>query len=337
MQPSRRPDYTTTLRKRLEDMHTRVTDLLAIRYPIVQGGLQHLALPELCAAVSNAGALGQLTAAAFPTPDALRDAIELTRSLTQYPFGINFAIGTRPLANHLNAALEAGIRVFSFTGGNPEFFFQQLRGRDVCTLVLVAAVRQARKAEELGASAVIAVGFEGGGHIGRDDVGTMVLVPRVVDAVGIPVLASGGIGDARGLVAALGLGAEGIEMGTRFVATQECPAHPAYQDALCRASETDTMIIERSIRRPSRTLKGPWSERILELERQGATLEGLLPLISGDVNYRAAREGDLEHGFVWAGQVVGLIDDLPTVAELIQRMVDGAETIRGRLDELLTK
>ncbi len=316
-------------------MRTRITDLLGVRYPIVQGGLQHLALPELCAAVSNAGALGQLTAAAFPTPDALKEAIDQTRSLTTKPFGVNFSIGFRPLGNHLTAALDAGIRICSFTGGNPEFFLQQTRGRDICTMVLVAGVRQARKAEELGASAVIAVGFEGGGHIGRDDIGTMVLVPRVVDSVGIPVLASGGIGDGRGLAAALALGAEGIEMGTRFVATRESPAHPAYKDALVQALETDTVVIERTIGRPARVLKGPWADRILELERRGATLEGLLPLISGDVNFRAAREGNLEQGMAWAGQVTGMIEDLPTVSELIQRVVEGAEKAASRVAGML--
>lgn len=316
-------------------MHTRVTDLLGVRYPIVQGGLQHLALPGLCAAVCNAGALGQITAAAFPSPSALRDAIDETRSLTSRPFGVNFAIGMRPLTDHLTAALEANVRVFSFTGGNPEFFLQQIRSRDVCSLVLTAAVRQARKAEELGASAVIAVGVEGGGHIGRDDVGTMVLVPRIVDSVRIPVLASGGIGDARGFVAALALGAEGIEMGTRFVATRECLAHPSYKDALCRAAENETVVIERTIGRPGRTLPSPWVEQILDLERQGATIEGLLPLIGSEVNRRAAVEGDLDHGFVWAGQVAGMIQDLPSVEELIERMVKGADEVQARLGTMI--
>ncbi|MHB0868084.1 MAG: NAD(P)H-dependent flavin oxidoreductase [Chloroflexota bacterium] len=316
-------------------MHTRVTDLLGIRYPIVQGGLQHLALPELCAAVSEAGALGQLTAAAFPTPTELREAIDQTCSLTHQPFGVNFAIGFRPLADHLTAALEAGVRVFSFTGGNPEPFFSQLRGHDVCTMVLVAAVRQAQKAEDLGASTVIAVGFEGGGHIGRDDVGTLVLIPRVVDSVKIPVLASGGIGDARGLVAALALGAEGVEMGTRFVATRECLAHPTYKRALVEASETGTVVIERTIGRPGRVLQGSWAERILEMERRGATMEELLPLIGGEVNRRAARDGELDRGFAWAGQVAGLVNDVPPVGELIRRMVEEAAEIERRLGSVL--
>lgn len=302
-------------------MRTRLTDLLGIRVPIVQGGLQHLALPRLCAAVSNAGGLGQLTAAAFRSPVGLIAAIEETRSLTKHPFGVNVAMGLRPLEEHVDSALEAGVRVFSFTGGNPEPYLRRLAGREVFTLVLVAAVRQARKAEELGASVVIAVGAEGGGHIGRDDVGTMVLVPRVVDSVGIPVLASGGIGDGRGLAAALALGAEGIEMGTRFVATQECQAHPAYKEALVEAGETGTVVMERSIGRPGRVLKGAWPTQILEAEAAGAPLEEILPLISGEVNRRAARKGRLEEGFVWAGQVAGLIQDIPTVAELIERMV----------------
>ena len=313
-------------------MKTRVADLLGISYPIIQGGLQHLALPELCAAVSNAGALGQITAAAFETPADFRDAIERTRSLTGKPFGANFAIGLRSLGDHLTAAIDAGIDIYTFTGGNPEPFLQRLSSRDVRTLVLVAAPRQAQKAESLGVDAVIAVGFEGGGHIGRDDIGTMVLVPRIVDSVRIPVLASGGIGDARGLAAALALGAEGIEMGTRFVATQESPAHPAYKQALVDARETDTTIIERTIGRPGRVLQGPWAEMILAMEREGVTIETLLPYISGGVNRRGAREGQLEESYVWSGQVAGLIDDIPPVAELIQRMVVGAEEIAGRLN-----
>lgn len=316
-------------------MHTRVTDLLGVRYPIIQGGLQHLALPGLCAAVSEAGALGQLTATTFPTPADLLEAIEQTRSLTRQPFGVNFAVGRRPLADHLTAALEAGIRIFSFTGGNPAPLFDQLRGHDACTMVLVAAVRQAQKAESLGASAVIAVGHEGGGHIGRDDVGTMVLVPRVVDSVKIPVVASGGIGDARGLVAALALGAEGIEMGTRFVATQECPAHSAYKQSLIESQETGTVVIKRTIGQPARALQGPWAARILDMEQRGATAEELLPLINGEVNRRAARDGDLEHGFTWAGQVTGLIQSAPPAGELIRRMAEEASEILARVKRVI--
>lgn len=305
-------------------MRTRLTELLGIRYPIVQGGLAHLAFAGLAAAVSNAGGLGQITAASFATPEDLRAEIQRARRLTDKPFGVNFAIGHRPLDDLLDVALDENVAVITVTGGNPEPLFRRMAGHPARKLVLVAGVRQAQKCEELGADAVIAVGYEGGGHLGRDDVGTIVLLPRVATAVSIPVVASGGIGDGRGLAAALALGAEGIEMGTRFVATRECVAHPAYKEALVRARETDTAIIERSIGRPARVLRGPAADRVLSAEARGAGIEELLPLISGEVNRRAAIEGDLDAGFVWAGQVVGLIDDVPTVAELVERIVTDA-------------
>lgn len=312
-------------------LQTRFTELLQIERPIVQGGLQHLAFGKLAAAVSNAGGLGQITVAAFPNPAALKEEIALCRSLTDKPFALNFALGHRPMNDMLDAALEAGVRHFSFTAGNPEGMIKQIRDSgvegEVRILVLVAGIRAAQKAESLGAHTVIAVGYEGGGHLGRDDIGTLVLVPRIVDAVKIPVLASGGIGDARGLAAALTLGAEGIEMGTRFVATQECIAHQSYKEALVSARETDTMIIERSIGRTARILKGPTGDEIVALEATNPPIEKLLPYISGEVNKHGAVEGDLEKGFVWAGQVAGLIDDIPTVQELLDRMVNGAEEI----------
>lgn len=311
-------------------MRTRVTELLGIRYPIIQGGLAHLAFAELAAAVSNAGGLGQITAATLGGPDALRAEIRRCRELTDKPFGVNFAIGHTPLDDLVKIAVEEGIEIVSVTGGNPEPIFRQLPDR-VLKLVLVASVRQAQKAEALGAAAVIAVGTEGGGHLGRDDITTMVLTPLVVDAVRIPVVASGGIADGRGLVAALALGAEGIEMGTRFVATQECAAHPAYKQALVAARETDTVVIERSRGTPGRALRGPHTDVILAAEARGATFEELFPLISGKANRRAALEGDMDNGFVWAGQAVGLIRDVPKVAELIQRMVTEAEQVVERL------
>jgi len=316
-------------------LQTRFTEIFKVARPIVQGGLQHLAYGRLAAAVSNAGGLGQITAAAFPTPELLQAEIRLCQSLTSQPFALNFALGHFPMNHLLDAALEAGVRYVSFTAGNPEGMIKQIRDRglesEVKILVLVAGIRAALKAESLGVHTVIAVGFEGGGHLGRDDIGTLVLVPRIVDAVKIPVLASGGIGDARGLAAALTLGAEGIEMGTRFVATQECIAHQHYKDALVTASETDTIIIERSIGRPGRTLKGPMADEIIALESTNPPIEKLLPYISGQVNKQAAVEGELEKGFVWAGQVAGLINDIPTVQELLDRMTEGAEEILTRL------
>lgn len=314
-------------------MMTRITGLLGISYPILQGGLQHLAVPGLCAAVSNAGGLGQLSAAVYRKAEEFAEAIQETRALTERPFGVNVVIGTRPLEDHLAAAIDARVPVYTFTGGNPGPFLKQTEGLGARRLVLVAAVRQAQKAEALGADAVIAVGHEGGGNVGREQVSTLALVPRVVDAVMVPVVASGAISDARGFAAALALGADGIEMGTRFVAVQESPAHPAYKQALVEAAETDTTLIRASIGRPGRVLRGPWVERILECEGGGGQVDALLPLISGEVNWRGAREGDLEHSFLWCGQGVGLIRDVPTTAELMERLVAGAAAIARGLPE----
>ncbi len=313
---------------------TRLTELLGIRYPIIQGGLAHLAFAELCAAVSNAGALGQITASSMRGPDEVRQEIRRVRSLTDAPFAVNFAISEhRDIPSLLEVALEEAVPAVTFTAGNPERFIQRVREvrPETRVLVLTAGVRQAQKAEQLGADAVIAVGFDGGGHIGRDDIGTMVLVPRVVDSVKIPVVASGGIGDGRGLMAALALGAEGIEMGTRFVATRECIAHDAYKQALVQARETDTTIITRSLGMPGRVLKGPFPDRILQEEARGATIEELLPLIGGERNKRAALEGHMDEGYVWAGQVVGLIHDIPPAQELIERIMAEAKAIADRL------
>lgn len=312
---------------------TRVTELLGIEYPIIQGGLAYLAYADLAAAVSNAGGLGQITAMSLPSPDALREEIKKVREKTDRPFGVNFAIGQhgRPFSHMLEVAIEEQVPVVSVTGGNPAPFFEQLKGVDVKKLVLVAAVRQAVKAEELGADAVMVVGQEGGGHLGKYDIGTFVLIPKVVDSVSIPVIASGGIGDGRGLMAALALGAEGIEMGTRFIATQECVhAHPLYKEMLVKGSENDTVVIKRSLGAPGRAIANEWTEKILQIEQQGGTYEQLKEYISGEANRRFIYDGKTNEGFAWAGQVMGLIHDVPTVAELFARMIHEAEQIRSR-------
>jgi NAD(P)H-dependent flavin oxidoreductase YrpB (nitropropane dioxygenase family) len=321
------------------ELKTRVTQLLGIKYPIIQGGLAYLAYSELAAAVSNAGGLGQITAMTLPSPDALRAEIQKVRQLTDKPFSVNFAIGQhgRPFEHMVAAAVEEGVEIISVTGGNPKPLFDLLSGTKIKKLVLVAATRQAQKAEELGADAVMVVGQEGGGHLGRDDVGTFVLIPQVVRSVKIPVIASGGIVDGKGLIAALSLGAEGIEMGTRFIATKECVhAHPTYKEAILRASETDTVVIKRSLGSPARALRNPVTERILALEEHGAGYEGLKELISGETNRKLIHHGDWNEGFGWAGQGAGLIHDIPTVAELVERMMDEANECLTRLNSLLS-
>lgn len=312
---------------------TRITRLLGIRYPIIQGGLAYLAYSDLAAAVSNAGGLGQITAMSLETPELLRQEIRKVRTLSDQPFGVNFAIGQhgRPYREFLDVAIEEEVPVVTMTGGNPVPLLEQLSGTDIKKLVLVAAKRQAIKAEELGADAVMVVGQEGGGHLGRDDIGTMVLIPQVVDSVSIPVIASGGIGDGRGLMAALSLGAEGIEMGTRFIATKECVhASELYKKRLLEGSETDTVIIKRSLGAPGRAIANQWTNKILEIEKKGGGYEELQPLISGQANKRYIQEGKTEEGFGWAGQVMGLIKDIPTVEELILRIAGEAEKIRKK-------
>lgn len=311
--------------------NTDVTNLLGIKYPIIQGGLAYLAYSELAAAVSNAGGLGQITAMSLPDPQALREEIHKVRKLTNKPFGVNFAIGQhgRPFSHYLDVAIEEEVPVVTMTGGNPAPIFEQLKGTNIKKLVLVAAKRQAKKAEELGADAVMVVGQEGGGHLGKSDIGTMVLIPAVVDAVNIPVIASGGIGDGRGLMAALSLGAQGIEMGTRFIATKECVhAHEVYKQRLVEGNENDTAVIKRTLGMPARAIANPLTEKILEIEKNGGGYEELKELISGTSNRKYIYEGDNENGFGWAGQVMGLIKDSPSVAELFSRIIKDAEEIR---------
>ncbi|WP_419888594.1 NAD(P)H-dependent flavin oxidoreductase [Neobacillus niacini] len=310
---------------------TRVTELLTIQYPIIQGGLAYLAYSELAAAVSNAGGLGQITAMSLESPAKLREEIRKVKELTSKPFGVNYAIGqhNRPFTEMLQVAIDEDVPVVSMTGGNPAPIFEQLKGTSIKKLVLVAARRQAEKAEELGADAVMVVGQEGGGHLGRDDIGTMVLIPQVVDAVSIPVIASGGIGDGRGLMAALSLGAEGIEMGTRFIATKECVhANDLYKDRLIEGTEANTVVIKRTLGAPARAISNSWTNKILELEKEFGHYEQLKNYISGEANKRYIYDGVEDEGFAWAGQVMGLIKDIPTVAELFNRMIIDAEQIR---------
>ncbi|QOR68407.1 nitronate monooxygenase [Cytobacillus suaedae] len=312
---------------------TRVTKLLGIQYPIVQGGLAYLAYADLAAAVSNAGGLGQITAMSLDGPEELREEIRKVKEKTSKPFGVNFAIGQhgRPFSHMLDVAIEEKVPVVSMTGGNPTPVFDQLKGTAIKKLVLVAAKRQAVKAEELGADAVMVVGQEGGGHLGKDDTGTFVLIPQVVESVSIPVIASGGIGDGRGLMAALSLGAEGIEMGTRFIATQECiHAHPTYKEAIVKGTESDTVVIKKSLGAPGRAIGNEWTKKILELEEMNCGYEGLKDYISGNSNKRYIYDGALNEGYAWAGQVMGLIHDIPSVKDLFERMIFEGEEIRRK-------
>lgn len=314
-------------------MKTRVTELVGIEFPIIQGGLAYLAYSDLCAAVSNAGGLGQITAMSLPGPEELRAEIKRVRELTDKPFGVNYAIGQhgRPFEHMLQVAIDEEVPVVTMTGGNPAPLFDMLRDVPVKKLVLVAAVRQAVKAQELGADAVMVVGQEGGGHLGRDDVSTQILIRKVTDSVHIPVIASGGIADGYGIMSALALGAEGVEMGTRFIATKECVhASETYKQAILTAGEQDTVVIKRSIGAPARALKSEWTERILAIESETPEYEALKNYISGEANKKFIYEGHAHEGFGWAGQAVGLIDDVPSVEELFERISKQINDVKER-------
>lgn len=316
-------------------MKTRVTELLGIQIPIIQGGLANLAYSELAVAVSKAGGLGQITATSLSSAEDLRREIRKTKSATERPFGVNLAISQhKSIDAMVEVVIEEQVAAVSLTAGNPEPILKRLADTPIKRLVLVSSVRQAQKAEALGADAVMAVGQEGGGHIGRVDTGTFVLIPRVVESVRIPVIASGGIADGRGFLAALALGADGIEMGTRFIATQECIAHHAYKEAIVQGGEEDTVIIKRSLNMPGRVLPSLWVEKILEEERKGTTQEDIYPLISGERNRKAIIEGRLNEGYAWAGQSMGLIHNVPTVAELFEEMLSTAGFALKRIEKM---
>ena len=308
-------------------MKTRVTELLGIDYPIIQGGMQWVGLAELASAVSNAGGLGILTGLTQPTPEALRAEIARCRAMTDKPFGVNMtlfpSITPPPYAEYIVAIIDSGVKIVETAGSAAAEFFPRLKSAGVTIVHKCVAVRHALTAERLGVDAISIDGFECAGHPGEYDIPGLVLIPAAVRKLSVPVIASGGIGDGRGMAAALALGAEGVNMGTRFSATVEAPMHENIKRALVEASEVDTRLIFRTLKNTARVLKNEISESVLEIEAQpGATdFADLRPLVAGARGKAALASGDVNDGVITAGMVVGLIDDIPTCAELIQRMV----------------
>ena len=308
-------------------MKTRVTELLGIRYPIIQGGMQWVGRAELAAAVSNAGGLGILTALTQPDPEALRAEIMRCRALTDRPFGVNLTI--LPTTNapdygaYLDVALSEGVRVIETAGRSPKDFIPRAKEAGAVIVHKCTAVRHALSAERAGVDAISIDGFEAAGHPGEDDVGGLVLFPAAARAVRIPVIASGGIGSGAGMAAALVLGAEGVNMGTRFCATREAPIHDDIKRALIAADERGTQLIFRTLRNTGRVLRNQISEEVVALEARpgGAEFADIQPLVSGARGREALTTGQVDAGLVWASQVIGLVDDIPTCAELIARMV----------------
>jgi nitronate monooxygenase len=308
-------------------MKSRVTQLLGTRYPIVQGGMQWVGRADLAAAVSNAGGLGTLGALTQPTPEDLGREIERCRAMTDRPFGVNVTmlptVNPPPYERIFDVIEGHGVKVVETAGNVPEEIFERLRGAGITIIHKCTSVRHALAAERRGVHIVSIDGFECAGHPGEEDVPGLVLIPAAVSALRIPVIASGGIADGRGMAAALALGAEGVNMGTRFVATREAPVHENVKQALVAARETDTRLIMRTLRNSSRVLLNPVSEEVLQLERRpgGAKFEELRPLVNGQRGRVGLENGDTSGGVIWAGLVVGLINDVPTCEALLRRMV----------------
>ena len=315
-------------------MKTAVTELLGIKYPIVQGGMMWVGRAELAAAVSNAGGLGTLTALTQPTPDALRAEIERCRSMTDKPFAVNLTVlpsaSPPPYAEYVRAIIDSGVKIVE-TAGNAKAYFDEFKAAGVRILHKCTSVRHALSAERSGVDIISIDGFECAGHPGEDDVGGLVLIPAAARALKIPVIASGGVADGRGLAAALVLGAQGVNMGTRFMLTQEAPIHHDIKEAVVAGSERDTVLIFRTLKNSGRVFRNAISEEVVSIERRagGCTFEDVRPLVAGARGRATLESGRVNDGLVWASQAIGLMNDIPTCAELLERMV---RECRERLD-----
>ena len=320
---------------------TRFTEMFGVQHPIAQGGMQWVGKAELVSAVANAGALGFLTALTQPTPEALAEEIRRTRELTDKPFGVNLtilpAITPPPYAEYRRVIIESGIKIVETAGYKPQEHVDDFKQHGIKIIHKCTAVRHALSAERMGVDAISIDGFECAGHPGEDDIPGLILIPAAADKVKIPMLASGGFGDARGLVAALALGADGINMGTRFCATREAPIHDAIKQQMVANDERSTELIFRTLHNTARVAKNAISQQVVALEKQGAKFEDVRDLVAGSRGRKVYENGDPDFGVWSAGMIQGLIHDVPTVKELVDRIVGEAESIiRARLEGMLS-
>lgn len=307
-------------------MQTEINNLLEIEYPIIQGGMAWVAEHHLAAAVSEAGGFGLIGAANAPA-DWVREQIRKTKELTDRPFGVNVMLMS-PYADEVARMIaEEGVKAVTTGAGNPEKYMELWKERNIKVIPVVASVALAKRMERCGADAVVAEGCESGGHIGEST--TMTLVPQVVDAVDIPVIAAGGIGDGRGIAAAFMLGAKGVQMGTRFVVTNECQVHPAYKERIIRAKDIDTRVTGRSTGHPIRALRNDMTKAYLQKEQEGASTEELELLASGALR-RAVQEGDIHNGSLMSGQIAGLIKEEVSCKQLIDTLVSQTKEALNR-------
>ncbi|WP_218973267.1 NAD(P)H-dependent flavin oxidoreductase [Peribacillus butanolivorans] len=323
-------------------MKTRITELLGIEYPIICGGMFQVGRAQLAAAVTEAGGLGIITSKTQVTPEGLRDEVRKVKALTKKPFAVNLNLfpsqTATPNEDFIDILVEEDVKIVETSGRNPEALMPKLKKHGFTVIHKVASVKNALSAEKLGVDAVVIVGNETGGHPGMGDVGTLVMLPRVVDSVKIPVLAGGGFSDGRGLISALALGAEGIVMGTRFMATKEAPIHDNVKNWMVSANESDTIVIQRNIGSPSRVALNTVSKEVDRLENEGATIGELIPLITGQRSKSVYFEGNLDGGIWSCGQSVGLIKEVKTVDELLKQIVHEAkgslEYIQNRVESI---
>jgi NADH:quinone reductase (non-electrogenic) len=322
-------------------LKTRFTELFGVDHPIAQGGMQWVGRAGLVSAVANAGALGFITALTQPTPEDLTKEIARCRDLTDKPFGVNLtilpAIKPPPYAEYRAAIIESGIKIVETAGYKPQEHVDEFKKYGIKVIHKCTSVRHGLSAERMGVDALSIDGFECAGHPGEDDVPGLILIPAAADKIRIPMIASGGFGDARGLVAALALGADGINMGTRFMATRESPIHENVKQQMVLNDERATDLIFRTMRNTARVAKNAISQQVVELERGGAKFEEVRDLVAGSRGKVVYETGDPDHGIWSAGQVQGLIHDVPSCAELVHRIVAEAEAIiRGRLEGMMS-
>jgi nitronate monooxygenase len=310
--------------------------MFGVEHPIVQGGMQWVGRAELTSAVANAGALGFLTALTQPTPEALVKEIARCREMTDKPFGVNLTIlptlVPRPYDEYIDAIISSGIKIVETAGNNPRPFLARFKAAGVKVIHKCTSVRHGLSAEKAGVDCISMDGFECAGHPGEDDVPNLVLLPAAANVIMIPMLASGGFADARGLVAALALGCDGMNMGTRFMATKEAPIHQKVKEAIVAGDERSTALILRSLRNTSRVFGNSAARKAIEMEREGMGIDQIGPVVAGSKGRVVYETGDLEHGIWSAGTSMGLIHDIPSCRELVERIVREAEgLIRGRL------
>ena len=322
-------------------MRTRITELFGIEYPIIQGGMHFVGLAELTAAVANAGGLGFLTALTQPSPEALANEIKRTRELTDKPFGVNVtflpSVNPPDYPGYIKAIIDGGIKAVETAGNNPQKWMPMFKEAGIKVIHKCTSVRHALKAEAIGCDAISVDGFECGGHPGEDDVPNFILLPRAAEELKVPFVASGGMADGRSLMAAIALGADGMNMGTRFLATKEAPVHENVKQAIVKASELDTRLVMRPLRNTERVLNNPGVERLLAKEKElGANIQfkDIAPEVAG-MYPRVMKNGEVDAGAWSCGMVAGLIHDIPTVQELMDRIIRESNEIRDRMNRVL--